>query len=131
MSDKTVFQRIVDGEIPADIVFEDDHCIVIRDINPQAPVHLLLVPKKLIPNVDSLQPEDQALMGHLWLVVRQLAEHFRECNGGIGGSGPRGLQILLIHHRPKRLAPLLLPVMPIVEAWFREGRPAPGSRFRG
>ena len=73
MSEKTIFQRIIDREIPAEIVLEDEHCIVIRDINPQAPTHLLIVPKKAIPDLDALQPEDQQLMGHLWLVMRQLA----------------------------------------------------------
>ena len=74
MSDKTIFQRIIDREIPADIVLEDEQCIVFRDIHPQAPTHLLLVPKKPIPDVESLQGEDQALLGHLWLVLGQLAE---------------------------------------------------------
>jgi histidine triad (HIT) family protein len=73
MSEKTIFQRIIDREIPAEIVFEDEHCVVIRDINPQAPTHLLLVPKQLIESVDALQASDQILMGHLWLVVRQVA----------------------------------------------------------
>ncbi len=73
MSDKTIFQRIIDREIPADIVFEDEYCIAFRDINPQAPTHVLLVPKQPIANIESLGPEDQQLMGHLWLAIGELA----------------------------------------------------------
>lgn len=73
MSEKTIFKRIIDREIPAEIVFEDAQCLAFRDINPQAPIHVLLIPKKEIPTLDALSEEDEALMGHLLVVVRKLA----------------------------------------------------------
>jgi len=71
--DRTLFQKIIDGDVPADIVHEDEQCIAFRDINPQAPTHLLIVPRKPIPTLDDLEPEDAELVGHLVLVARQLA----------------------------------------------------------
>ncbi len=73
MSEKTIFKKIVDGEIPADIVFENEHCLAFRDIDPQAPVHILVIPKKEVLNVASLTDEDQALAGHLLMTVRDVA----------------------------------------------------------
>jgi histidine triad (HIT) family protein len=74
MSEKTIFKRIIDGEIPADIVYEDDFCLAFRDINPQAPTHVLVIPKKEISSVDAIADEDQALAGHLLLTVRKVAQ---------------------------------------------------------
>jgi histidine triad (HIT) family protein len=74
MSEKTIFRRIIDKEIPAKIVYEDDLCLAFRDVNPQAPTHVLLIPKKEIPSLDSLAADDQMLLGHLMLVIRKLAE---------------------------------------------------------
>ncbi len=74
MSGKTLFQRIADREIPARIEHEDDLCLVIHDIQPQAPVHLLIVPKKPIPRVALAEPADEAVLGHLLLVAGQLAK---------------------------------------------------------
>lgn len=68
-----VFERIIRKEIPADIVFEDDQCIVFKDIRPAAPVHLLAVPKKPIASVDAVEPDDEPLVGHLFYVIRQVA----------------------------------------------------------
>jgi histidine triad (HIT) family protein len=73
MSGKTIFQKIIDREIPADIVFEDDRCLAFRDISPQAPTHVLIIPKKAIASFDELTPEDEGLLGHMLLVVRRLA----------------------------------------------------------
>ena len=73
MSEKTLFQKIADREIPADIIFEDDLCIAFRDINPKAPTHILIVPRKPIPSLDQLEKEDEVLVGHLFIVARQLA----------------------------------------------------------
>jgi len=69
----TIFQRIIDREIPADIVYEDDQCLAFRDIAPKAPTHVLVIPKKEIPSVADVADEDQALIGHLYLVIRDLA----------------------------------------------------------
>jgi histidine triad (HIT) family protein len=73
MSEKTLFQKIADREIPADIVFEDELCIAFRDINPMAPTHILIVPLKPIPSLDHLEAADAAVMGHLFVVARQIA----------------------------------------------------------
>ena len=73
VAEPTIFKRIIDGEIPADIVYEDDLCLAFTDINPQSPTHLLVIPRKEIPSLDALEDEDQALVGHLHLVIRNLA----------------------------------------------------------
>ncbi len=78
---KTLFERIIDREIPARIEFEDEHCIVIHDINPQAPVHLLIIPKKVIPHVEAATAADQTTLGHLFLVAGQLAKKLDLANG--------------------------------------------------
>jgi histidine triad (HIT) family protein len=78
---KTLFQKIIDREIPARIEFEDEHCIVIHDINPQAPVHLLIIPKKVIPRVEAATVADQPTLGHLFLVAGQLAKKLDLANG--------------------------------------------------
>ena len=62
MAEKTIFMRIVDREIPADIVYEDDQCLAFRDINAQAPVHVLVIPKKPIPAVSAIGPDDASIM---------------------------------------------------------------------
>jgi histidine triad (HIT) family protein len=71
---KTLFQRIADREIPSTIVFEDDRCIAIRDINPVAPTHILVVPRRPIVGVQDVAAGDEELIGHLFVVARQLAE---------------------------------------------------------
>ena len=74
MSEKTLFQRIADREIPADIVYEDDTCLCFRDIDPQAPIHLLIVPKKPIIRIAEAAPEDQDTLGHLLLTAQKIAK---------------------------------------------------------
>ena len=80
---KTIFQKIIDREIPSKIEHEDEHCIVLHDIDPQAPVHLLIVPKKHIIRIAAATPDDESVLGHLLLVAGliarklQLAEGFR------------------------------------------------------
>ncbi len=69
----TIFQKIIDKEIPAELLHEDDFCIAFPDISPQAPVHILIVPKKSLMKLHDANPEDQALLGHLMLVANQLA----------------------------------------------------------
>lgn len=70
----TLFERIINREIPAKIEHEDEHCIVIHDIAPAAPVHLLLIPKVLIPRVGEATPAHQAALGHLLLTAGAVAE---------------------------------------------------------
>lgn len=81
MSEKTIFKRIIDGEIPADKVFEDERVLAFRDINPQAPTHVLVIPKEEIPSVDDLTDAHQAVMGHLWAVIPQIARQLGLDNG--------------------------------------------------
>jgi len=70
----TLFEKIISRDIPSDIVYEDDTCIAIRDIAPQAPVHILIIPKKLIPRIAFAQEEDQSILGHLLLVAKRTAK---------------------------------------------------------
>jgi len=69
----TLFTRIINREIPAEIVYEDEQCVAIRDINPQAPVHLLVIPRKPIAKLCDARADDQALLGHLLLVANRVA----------------------------------------------------------
>ena len=71
--DKTIFKKIIDGEIPADIIYQDDFCIAFHDAFPQAPVHVLLIPKQEIVNINSLNADHQEVAGHLLLTVPKLA----------------------------------------------------------
>ena len=71
---KTIFEKIIDREIPSTVVFEDEQCIAIRDITPQAPVHCLIIPKRRIERIAVAQENDQALLGHLLLVAGKVAQ---------------------------------------------------------
>lgn len=71
--EKTLFSKIIDGDIPGELVYEDEQCAAFKDINPGAPVHILLVPKKPIPRLCDGQAEDQALLGHLMLTAPKIA----------------------------------------------------------
>ena len=89
----TVFGKIIRREIPADIVFEDDRVLVFKDIAPRARVHLLIIPKKEIPTLFELTPDDRELMSHMMLLLPQLAmangltSGFRtQINTGVGGG---------------------------------------------
>jgi histidine triad (HIT) family protein len=73
MSGKTIFKRIIDREIPAKIVYEDELCLAFHDNNPQAPVHVLLIPKQEVASLDALTSANQNLAGHLQLVLARLA----------------------------------------------------------
>ncbi len=80
----TLFEKICQGEIPADIVYQDDRCVCFRDIAPQAPTHLLLVPRKPIPRIGEATSDDQELLGHMLLQVSHIARSV-----GISESGFR------------------------------------------
>lgn len=102
MSEKTLFERIIDREIPATILYEDDHCIVFRDINPQAPTHVLVVPRKPIPSLDDLSEDDAMLAGHLLLVAQKIAAA-ENLSGGYrvaincGSDGGQSVDHLHVH----------------------------------
>ncbi len=94
MPEKTVFKRIIDGEIPADIVYQDDRCLAFRDINPQAPIHVLVIPRKEIPRLSEATDEDEGLLGHLLLVAARVAKQ-EGLEGGfrvVINDGPAGGQ---------------------------------------
>ncbi len=74
MAEKTLFTRIIDGEIPGSFVYQDEHVIAIRDINPAAPVHVLVIPRKPIPSIAHLEEEDLELGGRILLAIRKVAE---------------------------------------------------------
>jgi histidine triad (HIT) family protein len=90
MSAKTIFERIIDREIKADIVYEDDRALVFRDVNPQAPTHVLIIPKKRIASLADLSDDDAALVGHLLVVARKVAEQLDLVDGFrlVANSGP-------------------------------------------
>lgn len=101
---ESIFSKIIAGVIPADKIYEDDYCIAINDIAPQAPVHVLIIPKKPIEKLADAEQNDQALMGHLMLVAGQLsrqlgvAEAFRLIvnNGAEAGQTVFHLHLHLI-----------------------------------
>jgi histidine triad (HIT) family protein len=73
MPEKNIFKKIIDKEIPVQILYEDEHCLAFRDVAPQAPTHVLVIPKKEIASIDAIDREDEVLVGHLWMVIRDLA----------------------------------------------------------
>ena len=90
---ETLFTKIINGEIPSDKLYEDDHCIAIRDINPQAPVHVLVIPRQPLPKLSDATAEDKAMLGHcMWAageVARQLGvdDAFRLIVNNGAGAG--------------------------------------------
>jgi len=73
MAEKTIFMRIIDREIPAKIVYEDEHCLAFEDIKPVAPTHLIVIPKKAIASVDDIEADDKTVIGHLFVAMRAIA----------------------------------------------------------
>ena len=109
----TIFTKIINKQIPADIVYEDELCLAIKDINPQAPVHLLLIPKQPIAMLSTAKPEDQALLGHLLLAAGKIARElkvdgaFRVVinNGKDGGQAVFHVHMHILAGRPFRWPP--------------------------
>ena len=71
---KTIFEKIIDKELPSNIIYENDKCIAIEDIAPKAPIHILIIPKKPIQKLSEATKNDEALLGHLMIVVKKVAE---------------------------------------------------------
>lgn len=88
----TLFEKIIAREIPAQIAHEDDRCIAIHDIQPQAPVHVLVIPKKPLPRIGEATPEDESLLGHLLLTAATLAKQLNLAAGYriVINHGPHG-----------------------------------------
>jgi histidine triad (HIT) family protein len=79
---ETIFSKIIRKEIPAEIVYEDEHCLAFHDVSPQAPVHVLVIPKKPIESLNGLSNEDAELLGHLWLNIPRIAQELGIANSG-------------------------------------------------
>jgi histidine triad (HIT) family protein len=110
----TLFERIIAGEIPADIVYRDDRVTAFRDIRPRAPTHILIVPNKAIPTANDIADEDEPLIGHLFTVARDLARREGIADNGYrliincnqhGGQEVYHLHLHLVGGRP--LGPML------------------------
>ena len=98
----TIFKRIIDKEIPVQAIYEDELCLAFADLHPQAPTHVLVIPKKEIVNIGAAQVEDQALLGHLLLVVQKVAAQLGLKNGyrvvmNCGPDGGQSVDHLHIH----------------------------------
>ncbi|MFT4977197.1 MAG: histidine triad (HIT) family protein [Myxococcota bacterium] len=99
----TIFARIISGEIPADKVYEDEHVVAFRDVNPQAPVHVLVVPREPLVSVAHAQPADAELLGRLLLAAARVAEELGLAEGGyrlvtnVGRHGGQSVFHLHIH----------------------------------
>lgn len=105
---ETIFSKIINREIPSDIVFEDELCLAFNDVNPQAPIHILIIPKKPIAKVADAENDDQMVLGHLLLKARDIAKElniedsFRLIinNGAEAGQTVFHLHIHLLAGRP-------------------------------
>lgn len=107
----TIFEKIIAREIPADIVHEDDLCLAFRDVNPQAPTHILVIPKKCIERIGEAKDDDQSLLGHLLLTAGKIASDLGVNNteqgfrlvvnhGKDGGESVPHLHVHLLAGRP-------------------------------
>ncbi len=101
-ANKTLFERILDREIPADILYEDERCAAFRDINPQAPVHVLVIPRKPLPSLADADAGDEALLGHLLLAAGTIARQLGLDNGyrvviNTGRDGGQSVDHLHVH----------------------------------
>ena len=80
----TIFTKIINREIPAKIVYEDDHCLAFEDVDPKAPTHVLVIPKREVASLAALAADDEALLGHIMLAISRIA-----CELGVAESGYR------------------------------------------
>ena len=102
MSETTIFKKIIDKEIPADIIYEDDVCLAFHDIMPQAPIHFLMIPKKEIENVAGLSSEDASIAGHMMVKIKEVAETLELADGyrvvaNCGRNGGQSVDHLHFH----------------------------------
>ena len=111
MGEKTLFEKIIDREIPAEIVYEDDLCLAFNDISPQAPCHILIIPKKPVSRLAESTDEDKELLGHLLLRAKEIADNLRFSdedqgfrivinNGKNGGETVPHLHVHILAGRP-------------------------------
>ncbi|MFZ4813517.1 MAG: histidine triad nucleotide-binding protein [Phototrophicaceae bacterium] len=111
----SIFTKIINGEIPGDFVYRDDLVVAFRDINPQAPVHVLIVPIKEIPNLKNVTAEDEAILGRMLHVARLVAEKEGIADGGyrtiINNGEDAGQEVYHIHVHVlggRRLGPMIV-----------------------
>jgi histidine triad (HIT) family protein len=110
---ETIFSKIIRRQVPANVVLEDDVAIAFTDNSPQAPMHILVVPKKPIPKLDDAEPQDAAILGHLLLMVKRVAKHvglnkgYRVVinNGSEGGQTVDHLHIHILGGRQMKWPP--------------------------
>jgi len=101
--EKTIFKKIIDGEIPAKIIYQDDLCLAFHDVSPQAPVHVLLIPKKEVINVADLKEDDRELAGHLLMTAGKVARELGVDQDGYrvvancGANGGQSVDHLHLH----------------------------------
>lgn len=81
MTEKTIFKKIIDGEIPTDLIYEDDFCLAFNDIDPKAPTHVLVISREEIVSVADITSQHQALLGHIWSIIPKLATQLQLDNG--------------------------------------------------
>ncbi len=100
MAEKTIFKKIIDREIPAKIVYEDDLCLAFEDINPQAPTHVIVIPKREIASVDDVTEQDEDVVGHLFLAIKKIAAQLKLTSGYrvVTNCGPdAGQEVMHLH----------------------------------
>jgi histidine triad (HIT) family protein len=97
---KTIFEKIIDKELPSNIIYEDDKCIAIEDIAPKAPIHILIIPKKPIQKLSESTKNDEALLGHLMIVVKKVAEqlHVEDAFNVVINNGEKAGQTVFHLH---------------------------------
>ena len=110
----TIFSKIVAGEIPAEIVYQDKRVTAFKDIHPLAPVHILIIPNKEIATVDDVSPEDEATLGHLFVVAKEVARQLGLAESGyrliVNCKGDGGQEVFHLHMHllgGKKLGPML------------------------
>lgn len=100
MDSQSIFSKIINGELPADKVFENERILVIKDLHPVAPVHLLIMPKKIIKDLQSVEPDDLPLIGEIVTVAQELAKRFGIAEGYClltNNGSPAGQTIFHLH----------------------------------
>lgn len=110
----TIFSKIIAREIPSDIVYQDDRVTAFRDIHPQAPVHILIVPNREIPTADDVTEADEAVLGHMFVVAKQVAREMGIADSGyrllVNCKGDGGQEVFHLHMHllgGRRLGPML------------------------
>lgn len=115
MTEETIFSKIIRREIPADIVYQDEYVTAFRDINPQAPVHILVVPNRVIPTVNDATGADEAMLGRLFTAAARIADEEGIADSGyrllVNNGADAGQEVYHLHVHilgGRRLGPMLM-----------------------